>query len=543
MSTATEIDVLDVLVVGAGFAGLYQLDRLRTLGYSVKLYEAGSGLGGVWHWNCYPGARTDSWGPIYQFSREDLWRDWDLNELYPSRDSLCAYFDYVAQKLDLRKDIVLNTRVVAAQFDEQRRRWTVQAQHTESDEPIQVLARFVVLCTGFASQPYIPEIDGLASFRGEYHHTARWPQAGLDLGGKRVGVVGTGASGVQIIQASAPLAKHLTVFQRTPVLALPMRQRPLDAQANRELKQNYPKRYAMRGQTFSGFDYDFLEHGAFDVTDDQRTEIYEQLWETGGLLPWLANFNDMFSDADANATFYAFWRDKVRQRINDPAVAEKLAPTKAPHPFGVKRPSLEQNYFEVFNRDNVTLVDVRETPIQRVTPTGVVTEDGIEHPLDVLVFATGFDAITGGITAIDIRGIDGESFADAFKPGVRNVLGVATAGFPNLFYIYGPQSPSAYSNGPTCAELQGDWVVRCLEHLRTGDYTRIEASAEAEKAWVAHVEELAEATLFPVADSWYMGANIPGKKRQALCYAGGLSAYLQECDDAARQGYSGFVLS
>ena len=543
MSAPTDSDVLDVFVVGAGFAGLYQLDRLRSLGYSVKVYEAGAGLGGVWHWNCYPGARTDSWGPIYQFSREELWSDWDLDELYPSRDKLCEYFDYVDRKLDLRRDIVLNTRVVAAEFDEQRRAWIVRAHNGSTGEASWVRARYLVLCTGFASRPYIPDIEGLRSFAGERHHTARWPQHGLDLAGKRVGVVGTGASGVQIIQAAAPQVKQLTVFQRTPVLALPMRQRPLDAATNRQLKVNYPKRYAMRGATFSGFDYDFREHGAFDVTDEQRTAVYEELWETGGLLPWLANINDMFTDAKANETFYQFWRDKVRRRIDDPVIAEKLAPTVAPHPFGVKRPSLEQNYFETFNRDNVTLVDVRETPIERVTATGVITADGVEHRLDVLAFATGFDAVTGGITAIDIRGVGGGSFAEAFASGARGLLGVATAGFPNLFYIYGPQSPSAYSNGPTCAELQGDWVIQCLEHLRANDYTRIEASSDAEREWGTHVEELAGATLFTVADSWYMGANIPGKKRQALCYAGGLAAYLQRCDEAQRQGYRGFVLS
>lgn len=542
MTTPTTSD-LDVLVVGAGFAGLYQLDRLRRLGHSVKVYEAGSDLGGIWYWNCYPGARVDTWAPMYQFSREDLWRDWNFSAFYPDWAELRRYFDYVDRKLDLRKDVVLNTRVVGAEFDEQNRQWLVRAENQQTGESSQVRARYLVLCTGFGSKPHIPDIPGLGTFAGVCHHTARWPQDGMDFSGKRVGVIGTGASGVQVIQETAAEASHLTVFQRTPVLALPMRQRALDDAANREMKEGYAERFAMRARTFAGFDYDFLDKGAFDVSESERTAIYEQLWETGGFVPWLATFNDMFFDVEANATFYRFWRDKVRARIKDPAVAEKLAPTDPPHPFGVKRPSLEQNYFEVFDQDNVDLVDLRETPIQRVTPNGVVTADGREHELDVLVLATGFDAVTGGITAIDIRGTNGETFADAFRNGVRTALGMATTGFPNLLYVYGPQSPSGFCNGPTCAELQGDWVIECLDHLRKNGYTRIEATPEAERQWGTHVAELTGMTLFPLAKSWYMGANIPGKKIELLNYPGGLPTYLQKCDESASRGYEGFVLA
>ncbi|OLT41670.1 cyclopentanone 1,2-monooxygenase [Saccharomonospora sp. CUA-673] len=541
--TASTTEELDVLVVGAGFAGLHQLDRLRTLGHSVKVYEAGSDLGGIWYWNCYPGARVDTWAPIYQFSREDLWRDWSFSELYPDWAELRRYFEYVDQKLDLRRDVALNTRVVGAEFDEERRQWLVRAKNTQTGQSSQVWARYLVLCTGFGSKPYIPDIPGLESFTGACHHTARWPQEGIDLSGKRVGVIGTGASGVQVIQECAPEVSHLTVFQRTPVLALPMRQRQLDEDTNREMKAEYAQRFAMRGQTFAGFDFDFLDKAVFDVSEQERTATYEKLWETGGFVPWLGTFNDMFFDAEANATFYAFWRDKVRERINDPAVAEKLAPTEPPHPFGVKRPSLEQRYYEVYNQDNVELVDVRESPIQQVTPHGVVTADGREHTLDVLVLATGFDAVTGGITAIDIRGTGGQTLAEVFANGVRTALGVATSGFPNLLYVYGPQSPSGFCNGPTCAELQGDWVVEFLEYLRNTGTTRVEATPEAEREWGDHVAELTEATLFPLAKSWYMGANVPGKKIELLNYPGGLPTYLQKCNESAKQGYEGFALA
>jgi cyclohexanone monooxygenase len=541
MSTPTS-DELDVLVVGAGFAGLYQLDRLRNLGYSVTVFEAGSDLGGVWYWNCYPGARVDTWAPLYQFSREDLWRDFDFTELYPGWDEVRRYFRHVDRKLELSKDIRFSTRVVGAEFDEERRQWEVRARDERTGETSSVRARYLVLCTGFGSKPYVPEIRGLDTFTGECHHTARWPQGGLDVTGKRVGVIGTGASGVQVIQESAPDAAHLTVFQRTPNLALPMRQQQLDEAANRAMKETYPERFAMRATTFAGFDYDFQDKGALEVSDEERTAVYEKLWETGGFVSWLGTFNDIFFNAEANATAYAFWRDKVRARITDPATAEKLAPTVAQHPFGVKRPSLEQRYYEVYNQDNVDLVDLQDTPIERVTATGVVTADGREHALDVLVLATGFDAVTGGITAIDICSTKGESFADVFAAGTRTHLGTATAGFPNLLYVYGPQSPSAFCNGPTCAELQGDWVVQCLEHMRKNGLTRIEATPEAEEAWGEHVAELTADTLFPFAKSWYMGDNVPGKKRELLAYPGGLPTYLQKCAEAAERGYEGFVL-
>ncbi len=530
------VDELDVLVVGAGFAGLYQLDRLRSLGYAVRVFEAGAGLGGIWHWNCYPGARVDTYAPIYQYSRPDLWQDWTWGVLYPNWEGLREYFDYVDRKLDLSRDIRFDTRVEHAEFDEARRQWTVRA----SDGAV-VRARFLVVCTGFGSKPYIPDFDGIDSFNGPCHHTALWPQDGLDLAGKRVGVIGTGASGVQVIQELGPQAAHLTVFQRTPNLALPMRQRLLDAETEQRMKRDYPDRYKVRSQTFGGFDFDFVAKPFAETSPEERNAVYEELWQAGGFRFWIGTFQEVLMDADANRTAYAFWRDKVRARIKDSAMAEKLAPTDAPHPFGCKRPSLEQSYYEVFNQDNVDLVDIRQSPIERITPTGVRTADDA-HDLDAIVLATGFDAVTGGLTAIDIRGTDGETLQEKWGRGVRTHLGVASAGFPNMLFLYGPQSPSGFCNGPSCAELQGACIVETLEYLRRNGHARIEATTDAEVAWTAHNTELADATLFPQAESWYMGANIPGKPREILNYPGGLPLYLQKFQESADNGYAGFLL-
>jgi cation diffusion facilitator CzcD-associated flavoprotein CzcO len=532
-----EIEDLDVIVVGAGFAGLYLLDRLRSMGMAVQVFEAGGGLGGVWYWNCYPGARVDSAGPIYQYSRDDLWRKWQFSELYPSWQELRAYFRYVDETLDLSRDIRFNRRVTEAEFDPERNRWIVR-----SNDGSVASARYFVLCTGLGSKPYVPDLSGLSDFAGERHHTALWPQQGLDLAGKRVGVIGTGASGVQVAQEAAGVAAHLTVFQRTPNMALPMRQTKLDADTIRRMKEKYPEIYDRRTKTFSGSNIDFLAKSAFEVSDDERQAIFERLWEMGGFAPWVGGFNDILVNEEANRAAYKFWRDKTRARINDPAIAEMLAPTEPIHPYGVKRPSLEQNFYEIFNQPNVSLVDLRATPIERVARNGIKTAAG-EHDLDILVLATGFDAVTGGLTSIDIRGTQGETLKEKWATGVRAHLGMAVAGFPNLLFVYGPQSPNAFCNGPTCAEVQGDWIARLLDHLRQGNSTRIEATVAAEEAWRAQVLALADTTLFPRADSWYLGANIPGKLREMLIFAGGLPAYIAKCRESAERGYEGFAIS
>jgi cation diffusion facilitator CzcD-associated flavoprotein CzcO len=539
MSTTTDaVEELDVLVIGAGFAGIYQLDRLRSLGRSVKVFEAGLELGGIWYWNCYPGARVDTEGPIYQFSRDDLWEDWEYSELYPGWSEVRDYFAYVDRKLDISKDVRFNTRVTAADFESDRNQWVVRASDGTT-----VRCTYLVPCLGFAAEPYIPRITGLDRFAGTWHHTGLWPQEGLDFTGQRVAVAGTGASGVQVIQEASRDAAELTVFQRTPNLAIPMGQRKLTPAEQAAIKAELPDRFELRGNTFAGFDFDFDPRNAVDLTPEERTAKYESLWQAGGFRFWLAAFQNTLFDAKSNDYAYAFWRDKVRARINDPALAEKLAPTTPPHPFGVKRPSLEQNYYEVYNQDNVTLVDLSETPIVSVTERGVLTADGVERNFDIIVLATGFDSVSGGLTGMDIRGTDGSLLREKWASGVRTHLGVATAGYPNLLFVYGPQSPSGFCNGPTCAEIQGELVVETLEHLLNNGHRRIEATPEAEEEWTNHVAELVAPSLFGRAKSWYMGANIPGKPIQMLNYPGGLPAYRAKYEESKANNFAGFRIS
>jgi cation diffusion facilitator CzcD-associated flavoprotein CzcO len=486
----------------------------------VKAFEAGSQLGGVWYWNCYPGARVDTEGPIYQFSRDDLWKEWEYTELYPAWSELREYFAYVDRKLEISKHVRLNTRVESADFDSDRNQWVVRASDGTT-----VRCAYLVPCLGLGSKPYIPPIPGLDTFAGACHHTARWPQDGVGLTGRRIAAIGTGASGVQVIQEAARDAASVTVFQRIPNLAIPMGQRKLTPADQEAIKAELPDRFALRANTFTGFDFNLEPRNAVDLTPDERTAGYEKLWRAGGFRFWLAVFQDTLFDQRANDYAYEFWRNKVRARINDPALAEKLAPTAPPHPFGVQRPSLEQNYYDVYNQDNVSLVDLTETPIRSVTERGILTADGTEREFDVIVLATGFDSVTGGLTAIDIHGSDGSPLRDKWASGARTHLGIATAGFPNMLFIYGPQSPSRFCNGPTCAEIQGEMIVETVDHLLRNGRPRIEATPEAEQEWTNHVAELLAPTLFGKAKSWYMGANMPGKPIQMLNYPGGLPLY------------------
>jgi cyclohexanone monooxygenase len=527
-------EVLDALILGAGFCGLYLLHRLRQRGFQVRIFEAGAGLGGIWFWNCYPGARVDSHVPNYEFSLEELWRDWNWSERFPAWDELRRYFQYVDKKLGLSRDIRFRSRVTAARFDDDTSEWRI-----ECADGHRVRTRFFIPCTGFAARAYVPALPGLDRFAGPCVHTAHWPQAGLDLSGRRVGVIGTGASGVQVIQEAARIASHLTVFQRTPNLALPMRQRALDEPTQRAMKTNYPEWFRERAQSAGGlFDIKNNERSALTASAEERLAVFESAWQKGGFHFWGGTFNDIMLDREANRLAYAFWRDKTRARISDPAVADKLAPADPPHPFGTKRPSLEQGYFEVFNQDNVALVDVRAEPIEEITPTGVRTR-ARHYALDVLVLATGFDASTGGLTQIDIRGVSGRTLKETWSSGVQTYLGLGIPDFPNLLMLYGPQSPTAFCNGPTCAELQGDWVADCLSYLRERRLVRIEARPDAGASWTQHMAELAAGTLLPLADSWYMGANVPGKPQQLLHYLG-LQEYLAFCRQSAEHGYAGF---
>lgn len=528
---------LDALIVGAGFNGLYQLHRLRQEGFNVRLVEAGSGLGGVWQANRYPGARVDSHVPNYEYSLEAIWRDWIWSERFPGRDELVRYFEHVDQVLDLRRDIDLNTRVESARFDSDRCVWTAQADQGRTYE-----ARHLLMCTGFGSKPFVPDLPGLDDFAGPCHHTAQWPEAGLPFEGKRIGIIGTGASGVQVVQEAAKTAAHVVVFQRSPVMALPMEQVQLDPLDQEKAKADYEEIFRRRNSPPGSF-YDISRRdvSALDVSDEEREEVFEAAWRRGGFHFWVGTFNDILGDEQANRTAYDFWRDKTRARIEDPALAEVLAPTDPPYPFGTKRPSLEQNYYDCFNQPNVELVDLLNSPIEAITSGGVRTTAGLTD-LDVLVLATGFDANTGGLTAIDIRSSDDISLAETWSDGVDTHLGVAVAGFPNMLFLYGPQSSTAFCNGPVCAELQGEWVVELLDHLRTNGHRRIESLAEEGVAWTEHLAQLADSTLFGKADSWYMGANVPGKRRQLLNYPNS-DAYLERLRRCAADDYRGFLIS
>ncbi len=540
MNTSCNPEQLDILIVGAGFSGLYQLYRLRQLGFKVKIYEAAPALGGVWYWNCYPGARCDTYGPLYQFSIEALWRDWDFDELYPAWDKIREYFQYADHKLGLSPDIRFNTRVSGARFDEDSCRWLIETENGQ-----RASAQFLVLCTGIGSKPHTPEIAGLADFGGRCLHTARWPQEGVELKGQRIGVIGTGATGVQVVQESGPLAAQLTVFQRTPNMALPMRQRQLDAAAKRALKVNMAAKYAKRAHTRAGYDFDHLDYAGASVagyTLQEIRQMFESFWEEGGFIPWLGNFPEIYSDENLNLIAYEFWRDKVRQRIHDPVIAEQLAPTVPPHPYGVKRISLEQRYYEVFNQPNVTLVDIKQTPIVRVAHAGVETADGRMHGLDLLVLATGFDMVTGGLTAMDIQNPAGISLREQWQHGVSAYLGSMTHGFPNMFFIYGPQAPAGLSNGPSCSELQGEEVVALLQHMHSRGLKRIESSAQADAAWRKRIDDFAAGTLFGRAQSWYMASNIPGKTAQMINYPIGMPDYLEQWAMVKAADYAGFDL-
>jgi cyclohexanone monooxygenase len=529
-------EVLDALIIGAGFSGLYELHRLRQRGFAVRLFEAGADLGGIWYWNCYPGARVDSHVPNYEFSLEELWRDWNWTERFPAWDELRRYFHHVDRKLELSRDIRFDSRVAAARFDADADQWQI-----ECADGHRVRTRFLIPCTGFAARAYIPGLPGLERFAGPCVHTAHWPQDGLDLTGRRVGVIGTGASGVQVIQEAGKVASHLTVFQRTPNLALPMQQQALDEPSQRSMKTHYPEWFRQRAQSAGGlFDVVADARSALEVSAQERLAVFESAWQKGGFHFWGGTFSDITLRREANLLAYEFWRERTRARIEDPAMADKLAPADPPHPFGTKRPSLEQWYYEVFNQDNVTLVDVRAEPIEEITPRGVRTSSR-HYDLDILVLATGFDASTGGLTQIDIRGLSGRTLKDTWSAGVETHLGIGIPDFPNLLMLYGPQSPTAFCNGPTCAELQGDWVADCLSYLRDKGLARIETSPAAGESWTRHMADLAAGTLLPLAESWYMGANIPGKPRQLLHHLG-LQEYLAFCRESAENGYSGFVL-
>jgi cation diffusion facilitator CzcD-associated flavoprotein CzcO len=532
----------DVVIVGGGFGGTHMLHKLRGLGFSTHLFEAGAALGGIWYWNCYPGARVDTETPVYQLTDPELFEDWTWTERYPGRDELVKYFDHVADVWKLKKDITFNSRVQSAHWNKTSNQWDLSVLQTIENGITQVRAKSVVFCTGFASKPYIPSFAGMERFSGTMSHTGLWSED-IDYKDKRVAVIGTGASGVQVVQTIAADVKLLTLFQRTPNFALPMGQTKVTKERNDEFKQQYPAMVKKMKSTYAGFLYDFDPRKCFDVSEEERLRLYEELYNKGGVYFWLGTFSDVLKDTRANDTAYAFWRQKTIERVNDPAVAEILAPKIAPHPYGTKRVSLEQDYFEMFNRDNVDIVNLKSNPIDTFTERGIKTKDGQEYEFDVICLATGFDSVTGGLTQIDIRGVHGTSIKEKWSNGVWTHLGMTTAGFPNMFMIYGPQAPTAFATGPSCAEAQGDWIAKCIQYLRDSKLNSIAPTAEAEAAWKEHVNVSAQEGLFSQTESWYFGDNIPGKPREALNYMAGMQLYKQKCQESRENGYRDFILA
>jgi cyclohexanone monooxygenase len=525
---------VDVAVVGAGFAGLYMLHRLRGLGLSVRVFERGTDVGGTWFWNRYPGARCDieSVDYCYSFSRE-LLTDWVWTERYATQPEILRYLRHVADRFSLRRDIQFGTRVTSMRYDEPGNRWLVR---TDAGE--ELTARHCVLAVGNLSSLKRPAFAGLESFRGEWHHTARWPAGGVDFGGKRVGIVGTGSTAIQALPQIARQAADVYVFQRTPNYSMPARNRPLPPEELRAVLGGYAGRRRAAERSDSGVPVAPPERSALAVTAQERQRMYEAGWQRGGINALSYAFTDFFSDERANRTAQDFAREKIRQIVRDPAVADALCPA---HHIGTKRTCVDIGYFETYNRDNVHLVDVRSSPITGVTADGLATTAG-EYGLDAIVFAIGFDAITGALLEIDVRGRCGLSLAEKWSQGPRTYLGLCVAEFPNLFMITGPGSPSVLSNMVVSIEQHVDWIADCLGHLADRRIDRIEASPGAEDAWGRHVSELADATLYPRASSWYVGANIAGKPRVFMPYVAGCGTYRRECEEIVERGYEGFVL-
>ncbi len=535
-SRAAARETYDVVVVGAGFAGMYMLHRLRGLGLSVRVYEQGGDVGGTWYWNRYPGARCDVESMQYSYSFSDeLQQQWDWSERYAPQPEILKYANHVADRFDLRCDIQFDTRVDRAAFDENANQWSV----TTSDGG-NVTTKYVVLATGCLSNARMPDIKGLAGFKGKVYHTGHWPHERIDFTGQRVGVIGTGSSAIQSVPIIAEQASHLTVFQRTANFSIPARNASLSAEERQSWRADYPEiRRKAREETRNGIYTEVPDKGALDDGDNERRAKYEARWSRGGLT-FMSVYNNLALDKAANDTAADFVRDKIAEIVKDPKTAKLLQPNN--HPIGSKRICIDSDYFAAFNRANVTLVDIKSNPIEEILPDAVRT-GGKDYEVDALVLATGFDAMTGSVAKIDIRGRKGQTLNRKWAEGPKTYLGLMSAGFPNLFMITGPGSPSVLSNMIVSIEQHVDWIADCIAYMRDRDLDSMEAKKEAEDNWVDHVNEVAQGTLYPQANSWYMGANIPGKPQIFMPYIGGVAIYRQTCNDVAAKGYEGFTMT
>ena len=528
---AEAVERFDAIVIGAGVTGLYSLYRLRELGLSVRAFEDASGVGGTWFWNRYPGCRFDSESYTYGYSfSEELLQEWDWKERYSGQPENERYLNYVADKFDLRRHIQFNSRVVSAVFDEEESCWEILLEDGH-----RARGRFLITSVGILSAGYIPDFEGLDSFKGTWCHTGRWPAEGMDLAGKRVGVIGTGATGVQLITEIAKEVAHLTVFQRTANYCAPLRNGPISDEEQREIKASYPEIFKKCMETPGSFMHQFDPRSAMEVSPEERMEQYERLWAEPGFKKWLSNFHDVMMPGEANEDYAKFVREKIRERVHDPVVAEMLVPKD--HMFGSKRLPCESGYYDVFNQDNVLLVDVHDAPIERITAQGLKTS-AAEYELDVIIFATGYDAVTGALNKIEIRGEGGHTLKDKFAGGPRTYMGISSAGFPNLFTV----NSASVGNFVRACEPLVEWVTEAICYVRDNEYSRISATLEAEDAWVKHVNEDGAKVLRTQANSWFVGANIPGKARVLLTAPDTAPVMRAKRAKVAANGYEGFLL-
>jgi cation diffusion facilitator CzcD-associated flavoprotein CzcO len=531
--TSGSIEHYDVVIIGAGVSGLYAVHHFREMGLSVRAYDGASDVGGTWWYNRYPGARVDGPGsPFYGYTfSEELMQEWDWAETQSEQSAVLDYIEHVADRFDLRRDIQFETWVQDVRYDEAAQRWTV-----ETDTGIRASARFLICAVGALSTPNLPDIPGIEDFAGATYHTGQWPHEPVSFEGKRVAVIGTGSSGIQVMPEIAKQAAHVTVLQRTAQFAFPAGNRPLTPEDMAEARANWEATRAKMLANPGGFPFDNHARMALDATPEERDAQYEALWQRGGFKFFLDLYMDIAMSEEANQTLADFVRKKIREIVKDPATADKLMPD---HFVMTKRPILENGYFEAFNRDNVSLVDLRKDPIERFTATSVITASG-EHPIDALVLATGFDAISGSLLRLDPKGRGGLSLKQRWRDRFHNHLGLMINGFPNLFMIHGPGSPGVFYNMPLGAERQMDWIGKCIRHLLEQDLGTIEPSTESEDAWAAEVSGIANATLFPRTDSWWTGANIPGKPRYFSVYLLGV-LYYQRIAEVTEREYAGFV--